>query len=254
LGAKKIKIDKSKAKAMKGDSRLSNPPDWSERAKDWLDLHYREMTGAVLVLFLLFIGFYGYRSYEAGKGRRAQAAYATAIERWPSGDSSDPKQFEPVAAELEKLANRYQGTEAALNARLDLSRADFRMGRYEDSLKQAEGVLREISNEHDLEPLARYQVALAYEALGKTDQAIEQWDLVRSKGMSGLGREADWHLGRLYSGKQEYAKAAEAYERALQAPGSYPNTALIEQNLDAVRTKVATKGEVQQGAPSKGQS
>ena len=156
--------------------------------------------------------------------------------------------MEKVLPELEKYVAEHKGTKSALNARLDLARAYFEMKRYEDALKWSKGVLDEVSPDSELKPLAAYQVAQTFHALGKTEEALEQWKALKSMGMPGLDREISWYMAKLYAGKGDLSKSIEQYESALKDSGMYPPTAQLQDELSAIKLKTASSSRAPKSA------
>lgn len=231
MGAKKIKIAKKDA-LKKEETAL-----FSERVKDWLNDHYRVLGGIVIGVFLVLILAWGFNAYGEAKERRARGDYAQVLKTWPDEDNADPKAWERVAPELEKFIGEYEGTRPALNAQLDLSRAYYQMGKYEESIKWGTRVLEKLSSKDELGPLAMYQLAMTYQASGDIDRALEQWSALKAQGFSENSREIDWYMARLYAKKGDQAKARDHYEQALKASGSYPGTAVLEEELASLGIK-----------------
>ena len=103
------------------------------------------------------------------------------------------------------------------DAQLDLARAYFQTQQYENALNWNKRVLDQLPRDQSLKFLAQYQQAFAYEALGKTDEAIDLWNALKGNESSELNKEADWNIARLYARKGDYAKAAEQYETGAES-------------------------------------
>lgn len=242
MSVKKVKITKKRA------GFHEEIPNLFERCKSWLEEHPYSILGTVAALLLITVVYWGVGSYRDSRDRNARADYAKTLKDWPGEESPDPKAMEKVVSELEKFVAKHAGSRSSLNARLDLARAYFEMHRYEDALKWSKGVLDELSSETELRPLVRYQVALTCQALGKTDEALDHWKALRSGGMSGLDREIDWYMARLYAGKREFEKSIEHYEATLKDSGAYPPTAQLQDELSAVRLKTASSSPKSEGS------
>jgi predicted negative regulator of RcsB-dependent stress response len=248
LGAKKIKVDKKRTD--KAEEILSA----FDQAKIWAEEHSTLVSAVVVVVLLVPLVFWGFSAYGESKERKAREAYAQAVAGWPEQDTGDAKTWEEIIPKLQKCMEEHSGTKAALDARLDMARAFFHVGRYEDAAKGSSQVIEQAEVGSGLRPLARYQLALAYEMLGKTDEALAQWEALQKEQLSGLKREVDWRLAALYTKKEQYAKAVAHYEEALSAPGAYPSAPLLQEELAFAKTKTGTAGDIKKEEPPKPQN
>ena len=237
MSVKKIKAAKKSLDLQEG------LPSLFERYKAWMEEHPYPILGVVVAGLIVVFVYWGVNSYRGSKEEKARAAYAQVVKDWPGEEASDPKGIEKVLPGLEKFVEQHQGTRSALNARLDLARAYFQVRRYDDALKWGKAVLDETSPKDELKALAQYQIALTSQALGKADEAISQWNALKSEGLTGLGREIDWYLAKLYAGKGDFAKAVEQYEAALKDTGPYPSTAQLQDELSATKLKTASSNQ-----------
>ena len=55
-------------------------------------------------------------------------------------------------------------------------------------------------------------------------------------------------MARLYAAKKDYSKASESYKEAIQAPGQYPETALLEQELASLNIQLGAAAPNQPAA------
>lgn len=229
------------AKKIKGSKKLFETTEeilsFSERATDFARENPYWIIGSVGAILLILGIIWGVNSYNQAKEGRARADYAQVIETWPASDSSNFQEWDKLVAQLQDFTKKHQGTQPALNAQLDLAQAYFWMKRYDESLKVADQLLKETSPGDSLRPLVRYHLALTYEEADRIDESIAQWEALAKEGVEGLDREISWHLARLYSGKKEYSKAVEQYEKALKATSSYPATPMIEEELAMAKLK-----------------
>ena len=102
---------------------------------DWFQLHTREFTwGAVTVVVLAAGGWFYMRSRDL-KAERAEKAYYTAVRSQAAGNL-------PLAeSDLKKMIQRYDGTPAAAQGRLQLAQIMYDQGKFQqgvDELKLAE--------------------------------------------------------------------------------------------------------------------
>ena len=230
MGAKKIKP------VRKFQKKLVLPPDTAfGQVKKWADKNYAIVLGACAAILLTVLSVWGFSAYDRSKQTRAQSDYGTLVSRLPAEGMGSPADWENLIPDLQKFISQHRDTAPALNARIELAKAFFEMKRYGDAIKTGEEALNLAPAGHSLRPLILYQLGYAYESAGKPDEAANEWMSLKQLGMPDLEREADWNLGRIFEGKKEFAKAAEMYQLASQAPGDYPPAVLIDQQIARVK-------------------
>jgi predicted negative regulator of RcsB-dependent stress response len=245
LGTKKIKISKKEALKAQKAQESAQIPIFS---REWLEEHASRIFIAAGALLLILGILWGYNAYAASKERRARLDYAKVLQNWPVDENSDRAIWEQVAAELEGFVKEHSGTPPAQDAQLDLARACFQSQQFEKALQWNKKVLDEQPRDDGFKLLAQYQLAATYKALGRVDDAIALWGLIKSKSSPEIAKEADWNLAGLYAGKGEYTKAVEHYESALKASGGYPGSALIQEELASVKLKFNAPGDPTTGS------
>ncbi len=230
MGAKKIKP------VRKLQKKLALPPDTAfEQVKKWADKNYAIVFGACAAIVLTVIAVWGFSAYDRSKQLRAQSAYGTLLSRLPAEGKVSPADWEMVIPDLQRFISEHRDTAPALNARIELAKAFFEAKRYGDAIKTGKEALNLATAGNSLGPLILYQLGYAYESAGKPDEAANEWTSLKQGGIPDLEREADWNLGRIFEGKKEFARAAEMYQLASQAPGDYPPSALIDQQIARVK-------------------
>jgi tetratricopeptide (TPR) repeat protein len=136
---------------------------------DWLILHKREVTWAVLALAAILGGFWFYERSQALKSQRAESAYFQARQSAAAGNL-------PLAVlDLQKVIVRYEGTRAGSQAAVSLAQAMYDQGKFKEgieALKKAEAKAPEDfrSSIHVLE-------AAGYEELKDFVAAAEQYSV-----------------------------------------------------------------------------
>jgi predicted negative regulator of RcsB-dependent stress response len=235
LGAKKIKISKKEAQKAQKALELAATPLLS---REWLEENAAKILLGLGVLLLVLGGLWGFKAYGESNERRAQLDYAKVLQSWPMDQNSTREAWEKTISELDKFLKEHSGTMPVNDAQLDLARAYFQTQQYENALNLNKKVLDQLPRDQSLKFLAQYQLAFTYEALGKTDEAINLWNDLKSNTSPEFQKEADWNLGKLYVRKGDYPKAAEHYETALKAAGSYPTPALLQDELAALKFKM----------------
>lgn len=234
MGAKKIRISKKEVQKAKKAEELAAIPVLS---REWIEERLNKILVALGAILLIVGVFWGFNAYGSSKEQRARLEYAKAIQNWPADDNASPQVWQQVVTGLETYLAEHSGTAPAEDAQLDLARACFQLRQYENALKYSQKVLNQSSRNQTLKFLAQYQLAFIYEALGKTEEALTQWNLLKGAETSPLNREALWNMARLYIKQGNSAKAAENYELALKAPGGYPDSTLLQAELASLKLK-----------------
>ena len=230
LGAKKAKPVKKLQK------KLVLPSDTPfGQVKKWADKNYAIVFGACAAIMLTVISVWGFSAHDRSKQVRAQSDYGALVSRLPAEGKRSPADWENLIPDLQKFISEHRDTAPALNARIELAKAFFETKRYGDAIKTGEAALNLAPAGNSLRPLIMYQLGYAYESAGKPDEAANEWNSLKQLGIQDLEREADWNLGRIFEGKKEFARAAEMYQLASQAPGDYPPAVLIDQQIARVK-------------------
>lgn len=237
MSPKRIKPEK------KFVGKIESPSELAETLKERIEKHQNKLLISAVVCLLIVAGVFGFNSYNSSRERTAEASYAGIVKNWPEGEDASPNALEPLTVELEKHIAEFGTTISSRSARLDLARACFELGRYEDALKWGRKVLDESSRDRSIMLLARYQVALTLEAMGKPDEALTYWTALRTQGDMSLTREVEWHLGKSAMRRGDDGKAVEHYENALRAEGIYPGDPLLRGDLALAKSTVVTSGE-----------
>lgn len=173
-----------------------------ESVTEWVMLHKREVTWAVLALALAVFGYWYYERSEALKAQRAESAYFQARQSAASGNL-------PLAvSDLQKVIARYEGTLAGTQAALTLAQTLYDEKKYKEGvavLKKAEG-----EAPSDFKPSVHVLEAAGYEELKDFVAAAEQYKLAANvtrfpadKGEYQAAAATDY----MAAGKTEEAKA-----------------------------------------------
>lgn len=245
MGVKKIKGSKQKFETT--EEILT----FSERANEFIKRNPYWIAATAGCIVLLLAVAWGVNAYWQGKEGRARAEYWKVVEKWPSADAAPPDSWAAMVQPLKDFIKQNGGVTPALNAQLDLAQVYYQMQRYDDSIEAANRLLGELSASSPLLPLARYHLAVSYEAAGKIDNAISQWSALAASKIEGLEREIHWRLARLYSAKKEYAKAVEEYDNALKVASGYPDAGLIQQEQSVARLKAGPPAKEDPAGPAK---
>ena len=197
-----------------------------ESVGDWMLLHKRELTWAILALAVIVAGFWFYERSQSIKSQRAESAYFQARQSAAAGNL-------PLAvSDLKKVVARYEGTRAGTQAALSLAQTLYDQKQFKegiDVLKKVEakapGDFRasihvlEAAGYEELKDFvaaagqyklaamatefpvdkARFQAGAArdYMAAGKTDEAKAIWTELAKDESSPEASEARVRLGEL---------------------------------------------------------
>ena len=106
-----------------------------ESVTEWVMLHKRGVTWAVIALAIAVGGYWFYQRSQSIKAQRAEAAYFQARQSAAAGNL-------PLAvSDLQKVVNRYAGTRAGAQAGLSLAQALYDQKKFKEgiaALKNAE--------------------------------------------------------------------------------------------------------------------
>ena len=225
-----------KIKANGKDARkVEGTPKTSEEAMNWLQARRQWFMGGGIALLVVLVLVWAFTSYGQVRGRRAQMQYAQTLSKLGNQQNPDAQLWAPVIAELKSLCESFRGTRAALSAQLDLAQAYYQTGQYDQAILWDQKNLQDLKADPATQVLARFRLVLSYRALNKLDEALAQCDILQKMVVPGLSREVQWQMGQLYAIKQNAAKAAEHFQKALEAEGTYPADGIIQAGLARVR-------------------
>jgi len=140
-----------------------------ESIGDWLLLHKREVTWAVLALAVIVAGFWFYERSQAIKSQRAESAYFQARQSAAAGNI-------PLAvSDLQKVVVRYEGTRAGTQAALSLAQVLYDQKKFKEGIAALKKV--EAKATGDFRPSIHVLEAAGYEELKDLEAAAEQYKL-----------------------------------------------------------------------------
>ncbi len=140
-----------------------------ESIGDWLLLHKRGVTWAVLALAVIVAGFWFYQRSQAIKSQRAESAYFQARQSAAAGNI-------PLAvSDLQKVLVRYEGTRAGTQAALSLAQALYAQKKFKEGIATLKKV--EAKAPGDSRPSIHVLEAAGYEELKDFVAAAEQYKL-----------------------------------------------------------------------------
>jgi tetratricopeptide (TPR) repeat protein len=138
-----------------------------ESLTEWFMVHKREVTWGVTALAVVIAGVWFYERSQSIKSQRAETAYFQARQSAAAGNL-------PLAiSDLQKVVNRYEGTQAGTQAALSLAQALYDQKKYKegiDALKKAES-----KAPGDFKASVHVVEAAGYEELKDFTNAAEQY-------------------------------------------------------------------------------
>ena len=136
---------------------------------DWLLLHKREVSWALLALAVIVAGFWFYRRSRALKSQRAESAYFQARQSAAAGNI-------PLAiSDLQKVVVRYEGTPAGTQAALSLAQALYFQKKFKEGIAALKKV--EAKAPGEFRPSIHVLEAAGYDELKDFVAAAEQYNL-----------------------------------------------------------------------------
>jgi tetratricopeptide (TPR) repeat protein len=143
-----------------------------ESITEWMMLHKRQVTWAVVAIAVLAGGLWYYQRSQALRAQRAEAQYFQARQAGAAGNL-------PLAvSDLQKVATRYEGTQAGAQAVLTLAQTLYDQKKYKEgvaALQKAEGKVPE-----DFKASIHTLEAAGYEQLKDLVNAAEQFKAAAS--------------------------------------------------------------------------
>ncbi len=134
---------------------------------DWVILHKRELTWAVVALAAILGGFWFYSRSQAIKSQRAETAYFQARQSAAAGNL-------PLAvSDLKKVVARYEGTRAGTQAALSLAQTLYDQKQFKEGLEVLKKV--EANAPTEFRPSIHSLEAAGYEELKDFVAAAEQY-------------------------------------------------------------------------------
>ena len=203
-----------------------------ESFTDWIMLHRQQVTWGAVAIVVIAGGFWFFERSQAIKAQRAETAYFQA--RQPAVAGNLPA----AVTELQRVATRYEGTQAGAQASLALAQAYYDQKKYKEgvaALKKAEPKTPE-----DFRASVHVLEAAGYEELKDFAAAAEQYKLAAE-------------VSRFPADKAQYqASAAQNYAaagKAAEAKAIWTDLAKDETGPMAAEARVRL-GELQ-AAPMK---
>ena len=137
---------------------------------EWFNLHSREVIwGGIAVVVLAGGGWFYNRSREL-KAERAEKAYYTAQRSVTAGNL-------PLAeSDLKKMITRYDGTQAATQARLQLAQILYDQGKFEDGVAELKKAADKVGSSEDLGSSVHLLMATGLDQMNKHAEAAAEYE------------------------------------------------------------------------------
>jgi predicted negative regulator of RcsB-dependent stress response len=152
---------------------MTSPFSTSERSEsmmEWFNLHSREVIwGGIAVVVLAGGGWFYNRSREL-KAERAEKAYYAAQRSVTAGNL-------PLAeSDLKKMITRYDGTQAATQARLQLAQILYDQGKYEDGVAELKKAADKVGSSEDFGSSVHLLMATGLDQMNKHAEAAAEYE------------------------------------------------------------------------------
>jgi predicted negative regulator of RcsB-dependent stress response len=138
-----------------------------ESITEWAMLHKRQVTWGLVVVAVLAVGFWYYQRSQSLRAQRAEAQYFQARQAGAAGNL-------PLAvSDLQKVATRYEGTQAGAQAALTLAQTLYDQKKYKEgiaALQKEEGKVPD-----DFKASVHTMEAAGYEQLKDFANAAAQY-------------------------------------------------------------------------------
>jgi predicted negative regulator of RcsB-dependent stress response len=148
--------------------RFQTDSDRSERFYDWVALHQREASWAVLGVAVVLGGLWFYNRSRNLKEERAERAYFAAQPAAQSGN------YQLAESDLRKMAQRYQGTRAGTQGRIRLAQVLFEQGKYQQGINELKADKAALESKDFAAPV-HVVLAAGYEQLKQYKGAADEY-------------------------------------------------------------------------------
>jgi len=179
-----------------------------QQIKNW----WKENGAFVIAGLVLGIGGLAgwnyWKSYKISRAEAAGAVYESLVSAVERGDPG------AAAADLEKLASKYEATPYLDQARLMMARLLVDQGDFQGAAGQLEDAVAS-TRDPELERVARLRLARALVAGGNDARALEVLDLSRAGAFAARFHEV---RGDILASRGEAQAALEEYEEAWKTP------------------------------------
>lgn len=224
--------------AAKGTRKDIEKPDpfyeWMERVYAYLAEHRKKFyTGAAIVaaLCLFSTAFYLYSRHEE---QQAEKLYLKAYDLQYSRTAPRDEEASPakVIAAYEEVTRTYPRSRAAAHAHYMLGNLYYRAGEYDRARSSFESFLDRAPRKHVLTPFAYTGLGYSFEAKKEYAKALEAYEKALPKGTGGLLAGVTYgNMARIYEEMNDAPKALELYQKALENTADPSTAAFIKRKI-----------------------
>lgn len=210
-----------------------------ERGAEILGTHKREIWQVAIVVVVAVCAVFAWRYYSGHRNARASAAFVAAMKLYngqvvPPGQSpppgvltypSDAAKYTAAEKAMGLMAERYPHSRYGSMARYYAAVSLDRLGQYQDAVNW----LAPLTHRGDpqLQALAEFELAHAYDQMGKSSQAVALYQRLANKSTVFVPRPLVlMALGDHYRAQNDTQQAAKYYQ---QVKSEFPNTGLADQ-------------------------
>lgn len=161
----------------------------------------RKIAIAGVVLVAIAVGFWLWRQSQVARERNAAVGLLNAAQTLQSGNTA------LAQSDLEQLVARYEGTNAAAQASLELASMYYTQGQYDRGITLLERLAKSAGNDQ-VKALAENGVAAGYEGAGRFADAATHYR--RAAELTRLVDERDMYLANAARAHMSAGNEAEA--------------------------------------------
>ena len=178
----------------------------------------RNLQICLICIVILVLGWVSYDYYSGMQEKKGASLLASGLQN----EATDQR-----IQILEKVIKEYGRTDAALWAKVEMAHLDYKDGKFEAAAAKYKGILDKLSAVNPLTPLTRLNLAQSYEQAGQLDQAIAQYNILKSS--VGFTNQSYFGLARIYMAKDDPDQARMAYQNLLSGLEETPDPVLKSQ-------------------------
>ncbi len=145
--------------------------DHEESIGEWISLHRVSLGWGLIVLVAVLGGAWFFERSQTLKAERADKAYYQARQEAALGNTA------LAAADLKKMADRYNGTRQAAEARMYLAQMDFEQKKFKDGIAELKLAEKNVGSGDDFAASVHLLEASGYEELKDFVNAADQYRL-----------------------------------------------------------------------------
>ena len=210
----------------------------------WIQGHMRQVAIAGIVVVALGLGVWLWRQSREARERNASIDLLTAAQTIQSGNLA------LAQSDLERLVDRYEGTNAAAQASLELATIYYQQGQYDRGIAALER-LSKSADDDLLKAMAENGIASGHEGAGRHADAATHY--LRASELTRLEDERDAYVAnaaRAYQAAGNRSEAIALWRRLADGEGSQAAEARVR--LGELTAEPAKQGLEHSGGASKG--